>query len=205
MLEHGGHEPPQAEDEQPAPEKEKSANLLTDPRFAKLFQDEDFAIDERSREFQLLNPNTKPAPLDPSDGNERKLTAVEEEAIDQVPPSDSDLSSDENEEPEAPAQMPKESSRISSTNYKKSGHRPQQPKMQVSSFRKPQQARDRSFGSRAERSKAVSSRPKATVGEREITFAPEKKSKGRDQKVEKPERRRDKERRSASGNVFRNM
>ena len=202
VLENGGDEA-QAQKSEPVPEKqEKPGNLLADPRFAKLFQDEDFTIDERSREFQMLNPSTKPTPLDPSDGNERKLTAVEAEALDEVPGSDSDRSISEEEKSPAPKSKP--SGRVSSASYKRSGHRPQQPQMQVSSTKKLQPARDRSFGSRAERSKISRTKTTAGVGEREITFAPEKK--GKIQRFEKTDRKRDdKGRRSASGNVFRKM
>ncbi len=184
-----------------AGEERSTGSLLADPRFSKLFQDENFAIDERSREFQSLNPSTKPGPMAPTDGNERKLTAVEEEALADIPRSDSDESSEEEEAPKH-----KETGRISSVSYKRSGHRPQQPQMRVTSSKKPQQARDRSFGSRAERSKSTKTNTTSTVvGEREITFAPERKRKA--QKVENTEvdRRRDKGRRSASGNVFRNI
>ena len=179
---------------------QKPGNLLTDPRFSKLFQDEDFAIDERSREFQMLNPSTKPAPLKPSEGNERKLTAVEEEALDEMPRSESDASSEEVDEI---APKAKDSGRISSISYRKSGHRSQQPQMKITSSKKPQQARERSFGSRAEHVKALKRSKATVVGEREITFAPEKRAKA--QKVEKPEKRNEKDRRSASGNVFRNL
>ncbi|CAD6578868.1 MAG: hypothetical protein ASARMPREDX12_009000 [Alectoria sarmentosa] len=181
-------------------EEKPSGNLLADPRFSKLFQDEDFAIDERSREFQLLNPNTKPGPIEPTDGNERKLTAVEEEALNEVPRSDSDLSDEEEDAPKT-----KDSGRISSISYRKSGHRPQQPQMRVTSSRKPQQARDRSFGSRTERSKPTKTKTSTVVGEREITFAPERKKKAQKVETTGADRRRDKGRRSASGNVFRNM
>ena len=34
-----------------------AAELLEDDRFAALFDDEDFAVDERSRTFKELNPN----------------------------------------------------------------------------------------------------------------------------------------------------
>lgn len=177
-----------------------TGSLLADPRFSKLFQDENFAIDERSREFQSLNPSTKPGPMAPTDSNERKLTAVEEEALTDIPRSNSDESSEEEEAPKH-----KETGRISSASYKRSGHRPQQPQMRVTSSKKPQQARNRSFGSRAERSKSTKTNTSTVVGEREITFAPERKRKT--QKVENSEvdRRRDKGRRSASGNVFRNI
>lgn len=181
-------------------EEKPFGNLLADPRFSKLFQDEDFAIDERSREFQSLNPNTKPGPIEPTDGNERKLTVVEEEALMEIPRSDSDLSDEEEDAPKA-----KDSGRISSVSYKKSGHRPQQPQMRVTSSRAPQQARDRSFGSRAERSKPTKTKTSTVVGEREITFAPERKKKAQKMETTGADRRRDKGRRSASGNVFRNM
>src|ERR1019366_9614951 len=38
---------------------DESAGVLGDSRFGKLFEDEDFEVDERSREFQALNPSTK--------------------------------------------------------------------------------------------------------------------------------------------------
>ena len=181
-------------------DEDPPGSLLADPRFSKLFQDEDFAIDERSREFQSLNPSTKSGPMESNNGNVRKLTAVEEEALADIPRSDSDDSSEEEETPKT-----KDSGRISSVSYQRSGHRPQQPQMRVTSSRKPQQAPDRSFGSRAEGSKFKKTNNNTVVGEREITFAPERKKKA--QKVENSgtHTRRDKNRRSASGNVFRNM
>lgn len=207
VLEQGGDNEPAAEDDAiptvDAGAKEQPGGLLTDPRFARLFQDEDFAIDERSREFQSLNPSTKPAAIESPDRPERRLTAVEEEAFaEKVKSSDSDVTSDDDEDSAA---KPKDSGRISSVSYKRSGHRAQQqPQIRVtSSSKKPQQAKDRSFGSRAERSKEAKSTTTRVVGEHEITFAPERK--GKPQKSEPPERRRDKGRRSASGNVFRSM
>jgi len=160
--------------------------LLGDARFAKLFQDEDFNIDETSREFQILNPSTKP---------ERGLTAVEEEAIGEIPSSHASASSSDDET------GPKESGRISTSTYKRAGHRPQ---MHVSSSRKPREKRDRSFGSRSVQAKASSAkRGSATVGEKQVTFAPERK--GKAEKVAGPVPHRAKGRRSASGNVFRGL
>jgi len=46
-------------------------SLLSDPRFAKVFEDPDFAIDENSREYALLNPS--------SVAQRREKTAVEDE------------------------------------------------------------------------------------------------------------------------------
>jgi len=43
-----------AKDEEPS----GPATLLNDPRFAKVFEDPEFAIDENSREYALLNPST---------------------------------------------------------------------------------------------------------------------------------------------------
>jgi len=46
-------------------------SLLSDPRFAKVFEDPEFAIDENSREYALLNPS--------SVAQRREKTAVEDE------------------------------------------------------------------------------------------------------------------------------
>ncbi|KAF7917193.1 uncharacterized protein EAE98_010298 [Botrytis deweyae] len=86
---------------------DENAGLLGDSRFGKLFEDEDFAVDERSREFQALNPSTKV----PGGGEETKQRKVNSE----------DESSDGEDEvvskPKPAAEM-----RISSSSYKKSGH-----------------------------------------------------------------------------------
>lgn len=66
------------------PEEEESrgekptpgANLLSDSRFADLFQDPAFQIDTSSREFAMLNPSTA---LKQARDGPRKLTAVEDE------------------------------------------------------------------------------------------------------------------------------
>lgn len=180
------------------------AGLLADPRFAKLFQDEDFAIDETSREFQSLNPSTRPASK-PKGSRDRPLTAVEEEALEEIPASStSDSSTDEEA---TPAPKAKDSGRLSSISYKRSGHRPQNPQMIVSSSKKPLSSQDRSFASRAKQQKHTKTTAVRTVGgEREITFVPEKKRQA--QAVEEKKdgnQRREKGRRSASGNVFRGL
>lgn len=180
------------------------AGLLADPRFAKLFQDEDFAIDETSREFQSLNPSTRPASK-PKGSRDRPLTAVEEEALEEIPASStSDSITDEEA---TPAPKAKDSGRLSSISYKRSGHRPQNPQMIVSSSKKPLSSQDRSFASRAKQQKHTKTTAVRTIGgEREITFVPEKKRQA--QAVEEKKdgnQRRDKGRRSASGNVFRGL
>ncbi|KAE8421704.1 WD40-repeat-containing domain protein [Aspergillus pseudocaelatus] len=186
-----------------APATEKPGQgLLGDSRFAKLFEDEDFAVDEASHEFKLLNPSTA---TDVPERKERGLTAVEQEEIDEVPGSSSD-DSDSESEAERPVKE-KSSGKISTSSYKRT-NRSQQPRMQVSSSSAVNSNRDRSFGSRAQnmRTKERPSRRGGVVGEREVTFTPHVKSK--QNKAPAPSRDtsfKAKERRSASGNTFRRM
>ncbi|KAJ6028595.1 Ribosome biogenesis protein ENP2 [Penicillium herquei] len=180
----------------------ESKTALGDSRFAKLFEDEDFAIDETSHEFKLLNPSTKPQP----ERKERGLTAVEQEAVDEVPGSSDDDSGSEAE----PTRHIKEGAakKISSADYKRTKRAP--PRMQVSSSARTTSTRDRSFGSRAQNMKARHrpARSGGAVGEREVSFMPASKS-----KKDKPEVQydktassfRSKDRRSASNNAFRGM
>ena len=158
-------------------------------------------MDENSFEFKLINPSTIP---DAPPKKERGLTAVEQEAIDDVPgSSDDDLDSDS--EDERPVRE-KASTKISSADYKRTKRPP--PRMQVSSSTRTSSTRDRSFGSRAQnmKSKQRPTRTNAVVGEREVSFMPASRS-----KKQKPEVQYDKtefkakERRSASGNTFRKM
>ncbi|KAL8951518.1 MAG: hypothetical protein Q9222_002509 [Ikaeria aurantiellina] len=191
-----------SDDVQPSAEEEKG--ILSDPRFAKLFQDPEFEIDETSKEFQMLNPSTKPTVREskPSDQKppERKLTAVEEEALDDAGGSSSDTDSSSEEGSSIRVQ---DTGRISSSSYKKSGHRPQQPQVRISSSRAPQRKKDKSFGDRVEHSKTSKQSNGTVVGEREMTFAPARKSKEGERKQNPPARQGG--RRSASGNVFRSL
>ena len=190
-----------------AAEKEEKG-LLADSRFARLFQDEDYAVDETSREFFSLNPSTKAAPASNLD-HEKGLTAVEEEAIDEVPGSDSDEDSDSAEE----LTYGKSSDKISSTDYKRkpqSKKSKKQMQMQVSSSRGTRPARDRSFASRAEASRPEkrSRRSGGVVGEKTVTFEPQSGRKKSQAPADGPLRGSSyssKERRSASGNTFRRM
>jgi ribosome biogenesis protein ENP2 len=65
-------EPSEQEDEEV--EKEKPS-ILNDPRFAKVFENPEFAIDETSREYALLNPSAAARERT----EERGKTAVEDE------------------------------------------------------------------------------------------------------------------------------
>lgn len=224
VLEKGGDDDMLALDKAPAvggeePQQHTSteAGVLADPRFARLFQDEDFEVDERSHEFQALNPSTKIP---------KGLTAAEQEDLESA--RGSDTSSDEDSDADAPRkakpvrskQPTEDKSRISSSAYRKAGHRSQRdaaPQMLVSSSgaRKAGPRRDATFGSRV--SKLKERRPGATggtttvVGEREISFVPEKKERRRGggggaggEGAGRHDRRKE-GRRSASGNAFRGM
>lgn len=211
----------------PEPVEETEAplgtGLLADPRFAKLFADEDYAIDETSREFQSLNPSTVP----PAPGKrERKLTAVEAE-MDSEPAGssddDSNTSSEDAAEPHPPEAKARDPGRVSSSSYKRSGHKSRlQPQMRVtSSSQKPSTARDRSFGARASHLQHQKGKGKGKgtsgggaparpmFGERTITYTPQAKAKATGPapagKGEGGEVRSRQARRSASGNVFRGL
>ncbi|KAJ5316752.1 hypothetical protein PENANT_c016G04049 [Penicillium antarcticum] len=190
----------------PAPSDDKETGVLKDSRFAQLFEDRDFAVDETSREFQLLNPSTVPeAATSKSQRKERGLTAVEQEAVDDVPGSSSDDSGSDSEF-ERPAK-PVSSKKISSADYKRTKRPP--PRMQVSSSNHTS-TRDRSFGSRAQnmKSRQKPTRRGGVVGEQEISFNPAGKPKRAAPEVryDKPDNPfKAKERRSASGNTFRKM
>lgn len=189
-------------------------SLLTDSRFTKLFEDEDFAIDENSREFKLINPSTVP---ESTERKERGLTAVEQEDADDVPNSSSDEGDSEREEKQRQQQSKKEqpssNGKISTSSYKRANHRPQ---MRVSSSTNTgtSSGRDRSFGSRAQnvQTKTKPSRRSTVVGEQEVTFMPQ----GKQRQNASPAFNnnsgsrgntsfRSKERRSASGNAFRKI
>ncbi|GLI76168.1 small ribosomal subunit bioproteinsis [Penicillium ochrochloron] len=182
-------------------EKTEKKGVLGDNRFNKLFEDEDFAVDENSFEFKLINPSTIP---DAPPKKERGLTAVEQEAIDDVPGS-SDDDSDSDSEAEKPVRE-KASTKISSADYKRTKRPP--PRMQISSSTRTNSTRDRSFGSRAQnmKTKQRPTRTNGVVGEREVSFMPASRSRKQKPEVQYDKTEfRAKERRSASGNTFRKM
>ncbi|BCS20556.1 WD repeat NOL10/ENP2 family protein [Aspergillus puulaauensis] len=212
VLEQGGDEPMEDVDATADADAETTkdapgTNVLGDSRFAKLFQDEDFAINENSQEFSLRNAGSVPKSA-PTARKERGLTAVEQEAIDEVPnSSDSDSDSESESEPE------RTSKRNSSAQKpaRQSNNNRRQPQMQISSSTAANSTHDRSFGSRAQnmRTKEKPARRVTVVGEQEFTFNPRgKSSKQRDAPFKPTTASSDykaKERRSASGNAFRRM
>ncbi|GIJ99094.1 hypothetical protein Aspvir_001218 [Aspergillus viridinutans] len=204
VLQQGGDE-----DMVEAPAAEKPAGgLLGDSRFSKMFEDEEFAVDETSREFQLLNPSTAPDPAERKERKERGLTAVEQEEVDEVPGSSSDDDSASASEAERPvrSRSPR-SGKISTSSYKRTNRPP--PQMRVSSSITSHSTRERSFLSRAQnmRTKTKPARRGGVVGEREFTFTPQGKSKQNKAPAHTPASSdyKSKERRSASGNTFRRM
>ena len=166
-------------------------------------------MDESSREFHSLNPSTKTATPSNLD-HEKGLTAVEQEAIDEVPGSSSD---DDDDSDEAPA-FDKTTDKISSADYKR---RPQSNKtkrkqiqMQASSSKGGRPARDRSFAARAQtmKPKEKAKRAGGVVGEKVVTFEPQggkKKSQASFDRPSSGSGRSFKDRRSASNNTFRGM
>lgn len=190
----------------------RPTGLLTDPRFAKLFQDEDYAIDENSNEFRALNPSSVPGRDLDQGSRPRQLTAVEEEALSSpAGSSESDSDSDSARNNRIISSPPQKDSqqRISSASYKRSGHQPQL-RVSASTAAKVQlPQKDRSFGSRAAaREETVKKKVvRIGAGDREITFAPERRRKAsirmEGRKEEGAMKRRDGRR--ASGNALRRL
>ncbi|KAF2227393.1 WD40-repeat-containing domain protein [Elsinoe ampelina] len=213
-------------------DEEVTEKTLVDPRFSGLFQNEDFEIDESSREFAMLNPSSVPNGTD-RQVKKRGLTAAEQEELEERRGLDSsDSESDQQDEDEAAISRQRkrrgqdeegdDRNRISASSYGKAGKRrgpPQAgPKMLVSSSNsKPQpRRRDQSFGALAsDLSHKSNPRQNRTgggvVGEKQVTFAPsrpQKKQRPRAEDLNEADSGRHQSRgarRSASGNTFRRM
>lgn len=207
VLQNGGDQVVEPAGEETTAATEKSGGILEDSRFSRLFQDPEFEIDEASREFQSINPSTKTSVPRP-EGKERGLTAVEAEAVEEVPGSTSESGSDV----EA-VQIEPRSDRVSTASYKRKPQAKSKtgPRMEVSSSSsKPKHTRDRSFASRIEKTRSVQkSRSDNVVGERMVTFEPREK-KGREKSFLRPpvsqgKRKEPSDRRSASMNTFRRL
>ena len=215
---------------------------MIDDRFQALFENEEYEIDETSREFAMHNPSSVPGAV--AESRKRGLTAVEEDELEERRGSDDedDGSDDEDAVAETAALQARQRSRrdndeaedsrkrIGNASYKKGGGKTNKfkqsrndPQMRVSSstnnFKKQKERQSRSFGDLAismptrQRDTGASAGGKGgVVGEKEITFAPAKaQNKWRPQQQDDGEGSggrqmgRGKDRRSASGNVFRRM
>jgi ribosome biogenesis protein ENP2 len=151
--------------------------VLGDKRFGKLFEDEEFAVDEASKEFQMLNPSTKVA-VNRASQNASKISDDSDDSDEGS--SDDDIMTKTKAKPEM---------RISSTSYKKSGH----------------QKQDISLGSRKQGVGRVTRNRGGVVGERQITFTPNNAGRANQKSHHTRDARRNEGRRSASGNVFRKL
>ncbi|KAI1815920.1 WD40 repeat-like protein [Poronia punctata] len=164
-----------------------NAGILGDERFTRIFEDEEFRIDEKSGEFKALNPSTR---IDPETGKSLvPPTAFSDEE------SEEDGGSSDESDSDADMMRPRDESvvmRVSSSGQ--AGKR---------------QDRDEAFGSRTQKAgRPVKARGGDVVGDKEVTFVPETK-KSRD-KVDQPttsesEKKRTAARRSASGNTLRRI
>lgn len=155
------------------------AGVLGDERFSKLFEDEEFVVDETSREFQVLNPSTvieQPAnPKAPTryQGRDSDDESDEEDKVRRAAPHDA---------------APDVEMRVSSTQTQ--GGR----------------VRDTALGSRQQASRrAERDQSGQVVGERQVTFVPDAKKKKREQDAPPLEKKPHGARRSASSNTFRKM
>lgn len=158
-----------------------NAGVLGDDRFGKLFEDEEFAVDETSREFRLLNPSTNQEPqADAGDASHRTQKPFED---------DSELEEEESDDDDQPIRQssPKVAMRVSSSGQ--GGRR-----------------RDTALGSRLPKSGRVSKNRHAdVVGEKSVTFAPSSGKKKAAPEQPRSESKRSGARRSASSNTFRKL
>lgn len=121
---------------------DEDMGVLGDSRFGKLFEDADFTVDERSREFQALNPSTKvrDGPVTNKASSEGSSSDSDEDSVDEI----------------VSKPKPKPEMRISSSSYKKSGH----------------QRQDKALGARSQTTGRVNKNRGEISGERQVTFAP---------------------------------
>ncbi|KAK4190938.1 ribosome biogenesis protein ENP2 [Podospora australis] len=167
------------------------AGILGDERFAKVFEDEDFKVDELSHEFRALNPSTTV----PGQNNYIPPDARMRDADDSSDFSGSG-SEDEESEDEKPQKQQKNKADEDGIT------------MQVSSSTvRGGKIKDTAFGERSQKEgRAAKAGKKEVVGEQQITFVPEsKKKKEAPPPTREPGKRRDDGRRSASTNVFRRL
>lgn len=160
------------------------AGVLGDDRFNRLFEDEEFKIDENSREFQVLNPSTR---VDPDTG-----ATVASQGVQSSDESEDDASNtDESDDEVAPKSGAQKEMVMHVRTSNQGNSRP---------------SKDTTLGSRAQKSGRISKARGDVVGERQVTFVPESRRK-KSEEAPRPQAkdRRTDSRRSASGNVFRRM
>ncbi|KAF4125626.1 ribosome biogenesis protein ENP2 [Geosmithia morbida] len=162
---------------------DEKAGILGDDRFKSMFEDEEFQVDENSREFLALNPSTTidkssiPEPSGPSryqaQDSEDESSSSEDEITGQPKVRDDDA-----------VVM-----RVSSA---RDGGRP---------------AKDTALGSRQQKPGRDRSQRREIVGDQQVTFTPSSRKKNQQQETQesKPVQKSRANRRSASSNTFRRM
>lgn len=174
-------------------EVDTSAGMLGDERFGKMFEDEEFKVDETSHEFRLINPSEAAA---------AREAAIAASSAEKHAESEED-SSDE----DAPRRPKAAKAKAKDSGKAKDG----EITMKVSSQRDGTSGRDTALGSRVRDSGKIGKvQTKNVVGEQSMSFVPESRKKKQQQKQqgeqELPTRsKRPDARRSASGNTFRKM
>ncbi len=152
------------------------AGMLGDSRFSKIFEDEEFKVDETSYEFRALNPSTQ---VDAS-------TAGKDVRIRDVDSSDSESESEAEirpTKPKADVVMQVSSSKVHGGKIK-----------------------DTAIGSRAQKqTRTAKAKTADIVGEQQVTFVPESKRKNKPQPAPPAATGRREDRRSASTNTFRRL
>ena len=229
--------PAEMEDENGEAIVGKFSSLLKDKRFGSLFEDPDFAIDENTIEYQQLHPAEAAkngATTSSSNLTERKRGRTAAESEEDTSSNDSDMDSASDSGASSPRhrttkEKPAPEMRISTANYRKSGHstRGFDPSKNI---KKQWNAKEKTFGMRASQHRPSTttitsrgSRGGEVLGDRDITFVPERPKKpargggegegagswnGRNGKARGDMSTGGGERvgrRSASGNVFRRM
>lgn len=204
--------------------QEIGTSIVEDSRFKQAFDDEDFRIDETSHEYALLNPTRSKA---------RGLTAAEESEEERVniDSSSDDLSADDDEKEDEEDKSKSEASKRKADDDQIRTIKPSKPKAPKMHAIRPSatatpsttttngshdprlKAQAQSFGAQLSyktiqdaRNRQIKENIKSDVagkGSKEMTFIPEKKKK--EVHHEGKLKQKYTERRSASGNVMRNM
>lgn len=161
------------------------AGVLGDDRFGKLFEDEEFAVDETTREWKLLNPSTNQNPEGPTE-------APQGSRVEKPFQDDSELE-DDDESDEEPIRRPSPG--------------PPGPSMQISTSGQTGRTKDTALGSRVQKSGRIGKiRQGDVVGERSVSFMPQRKKKdGGEERPTPSDKKRSGDRRSASTNTFRKL
>ena len=186
-------------------EMDDRPGLLKDSRFAALFHDEDFAVDQNSREYQMLNPSstitTRSVVKDRTTVEDEEGEMAERGRSTSTTDQDESDSDDDDDDPLDHDKINEESaSRRRQLNYSTKRKQPATaqkakhviPRMQVSTLKNTTTAsRNQSFGSRLSKATEIScdltnhgsiTNPHAggKSGEKGITFIPARRTRPRD-------------------------